>query len=179
MFVTELFERLKKLKQELENDSEETAGAILENRITKEQERFEKKEAAKQLTVPQRNALVRMFAFLKTAHNAVEEEEEKGTQKEEIFEVLAGLFKKETEKREEQIEKTSKKLQYAFDFLELVFGEGQELVLFVTELNTNPYSISFISENGCDSYYKYNKKLLFEEEQGEILKELNQIEEEM
>ena len=52
-------------------------------------------------------------------------------------------------------------------------------MLFVTELNTNPYSISFISENGCDSYYKYNKKLLFEEEQGEILKELNQIEEEM
>ena len=99
--------------------------------------------------------------------------------KEEIFEVLAGLFKKETEKREEQIEQTSQKLQYAFDFLELVFGEGQELVLFVTELNTNPYSVSFISENGCDSYYKYNKKLLFEEEQGEILKELNQIEEEM
>lgn len=32
LFVTELFERLKKLKQELENDSEETAGAILENR---------------------------------------------------------------------------------------------------------------------------------------------------
>ena len=168
-----------KTKQELENNSEETAGAILENRIRKEQEQFEKKEAARQLTVPQRNALVRMFAFLKTAHNAVEEEEEKGTQKEEIFEVLAGLFKKETEKREEQIEKTSKKLQYAFDFLELVFGEGQELVLFVTELNTNPYSVSFISENGCDSYYKYNKKLLFEEEQGEILKELNQIEEEM
>ena len=133
LFVTELFERLKKLKQELENDSEETAGAILE----------------------------------------------KGTPKEEIFEVLAGLFKKETEKREEQIEQTSQKLQYAFDFLELVFGEGQELVLFVTELNTNPYSVSFISENGCDNYYKYNKKLLFEEEQGEILKELNQIEEEM
>ena len=105
--------------------------------------------------------------------------EEKGTPKGEVFEVLAGLFKKETEKREEQIEKTSQKLQYAFDFLELVFGEGQELVLFVTELNTNPYSVSFISENGCDSYYKYNKKLLFEEEQGEILKELNQIEEEM
>ena len=179
LFVTELFERLKKLKQELENDSEETAGTILENRITKEQERFEKKEAAKQLTVPQRNALVRMLSFLRSAHNVVKEKEEKGTPKGEIFEVLAGLFKKETEKREEQIEQTSQKLQYAFDFLELVFGEGQELVLFVTELNTNPYSVSFISENGCDSYYKYNKKLLFEEEQGEILKELNQIEEEM
>ena len=113
-----------------------------------------------------------MLSFLKSAHNVVKEKEEKGTPKGEVFEVLAGLFKKETEKREEQIEQTSQKLQYAFDFLELVFGEGQEL-------NTNPYSVSFISENGCDSYYKYNKKLLFEEEQGEILKELNQIEEEM
>ncbi len=50
------------------------------------------------------------------------------------------------------------------------------MVIFITELNTNPYSIQFISENGCDSYYKYNKKLLFEEEQRNILKELDDIE---
>ena len=110
LFVTELFERLKKLKQELENDSEETAGAILENRITKEQERFEKKEAAKQLTVPQRTALVRMLSFLKSAHNVVKEKEEKGTPKGEVFEVLAGLFKKETEKREETDRKNIPKI---------------------------------------------------------------------
>lgn len=66
--------------------------------------------------------------------------------------------------------------QNAFDFLELAFGDSQEMVIFITELNTNPYSIQFISENGCDSYYKYNKKLLFEEEQRNILKELDDIE---
>ena len=60
--------------------------------------------------------------------------------------------------------------------LELAFGDSQEMVIFITELNTNPYSIQFISENGCDSYYKYNKKLLFEEEQRNILKELDDIE---
>ena len=67
-------------------------------------------------------------------------------------------------------------MQNAFDFLESAFGDSQEMIIFVTELNTNPYSIQFISENGCDSYYKYNKKLLFEEEQMSILKELEEIE---
>ena len=71
---------------------------------------------------------------------------------------------------------TGRALQNAFDFLESAFGDSQEMIIFVTELNTNPYSIQFISENGCDSYYKYNKKLLFEEEQMSILKELEEIE---
>ena len=61
----------------------------------------------------------------------------------------------------------------------MAFGEGQEMVIFMTELNTNPYSVQFISENGCDSYYKYNKKLLFEEEQMSILSELDSIEQDL
>lgn len=74
---------------------------------------------------------------------------------------------------------TGQALQNAFDFMERAFGEGQELVVFVTELNTNPYSLEFISENGCDSYYKYNKKLLFDQENREILGELEAIEEDL
>ena len=76
----------------------------------------------------------------------------------------------------ELVLETGGALQNAFDFLELAFGDSQEMVIFITELNTNPYSIQFISENGCDSYYRYNKKLLFEEEQRNILKELDDIE---
>lgn len=179
LFVTELFERLKKIKRELEKDSDETAGSVLKNRIAKEQEEFEKKEGAKQLTIPQKTAHIRILAFLRTVLPVVEEKEKAGIAKTELFEVLAEYFRKETKNREDQIEQTAKKLQFTFDFLELAFGEGQELVLFVTELNTNPYSIQFISENGCDSYYKYNKKLLFEEEQSDILEELDKIEDEM
>ena len=77
------------------------------------------------------------------------------------------------------IKDTGEKAPEYLDFLELAFAEGQELVVFVTELNTNPYSMEFISENGCDSYYKYNKKLLFDQEQREILEELENIEEEL
>ena len=59
-------------------------------------------------------------------------------------------------------------LEYAFDFLEAAFGQGQELVLFVTELSAGYYSLWYIRENGCDRYYKYNKGLLFTERQQEI-----------
>ena len=95
---------------------------------------------------------------------------------EEIFTGAAGHFRQESAKRENMVLETGSALQNAFDFLEMAFGDSQEMVIFITELNTNPYSIQFISENGCDSYYKYNKKLLFEEEQRNILKELDDIE---
>ncbi len=95
---------------------------------------------------------------------------------EEIFTGAAGYFGQESAKRENMVLETGGALQNAFDFLELAFGDSQEMVIFITELNTNPYSIQFISENGCDSYYRYNKKLLFEEEQRNILKELDDIE---
>ncbi len=39
---------------------------------------------------------------------------------------------------------------------------------FVTELTVNFYSAKFISENGCDPYYVYNRGLLFGERQREF-----------
>ena len=50
------------------------------------------------------------------------------------------------------------------------------MVSFVTELNTNCYSIQFLKENDCDKYYQYNKKLLFDKQQEEILSEMDEIE---
>lgn len=44
LFVTELFERLKKLKQELENDSEETAGAFSKTELQKNRNGLRKKK---------------------------------------------------------------------------------------------------------------------------------------
>ena len=51
-------------------------------------------------------------------------------------------------------------LQHVFAFLEAAFGESQEMVAFITELNANYYSVWFIKENGSDAYYRYNKGLL-------------------
>ena len=53
------------------------------------------------------------------------------------------------------------------------------MVVFVTELNTNFYSIQYLKENDCDKYYRYNKGLLFDEQKENVLKELQAIEAEM
>ena len=35
----------------------------------------------------------------------------------------------------------------------------------MTELNSNEYCIHFLQENGCERYYEYNKRLLFDEQE--------------
>ena len=44
--------------------------------------------------------------------------------------------------------------------MEDAFGEGQEMVIFVTELTMDSKSPPSSRENGCDKYFQYNKTLL-------------------
>ena len=58
----------------------------------------------------------------------------RGEGKEEIFQEVKEAFQMQAEEREELVRDTGEKLQNTIDFLELAFAEGQELVVFVTEL---------------------------------------------
>lgn len=91
------------------------------------------------------------------------------------FALVKERFGEETAKRKEEIASVSDALEHAFRFMEAAFGESQEMVIFVTELTVNFYSSRFILENGCDSYYVYNKGLLFSERQQGILKEIDNL----
>ncbi|MGC4018620.1 MAG: AAA family ATPase [Muricomes sp.] len=86
------------------------------------------------------------------------------------------LFEKEVDFREERIEHTARTLQHVFDFMEEAFGESQEMVAFITELNANYYSAWFIRENGSDQYYRYNKGLLFDERRLDIVRQMDEVE---
>ena len=86
------------------------------------------------------------------------------------------MFGREKEELERMTEHTSDALDNAFRFLEDAFGESQEMVAFVTELNANYYSTWFIRENGCDLYYRYNKGLLFEDRRQDILRRMDEAE---
>lgn len=68
-----------------------------------------------------------------------------------------------------------KHLENAFIFLDEVFPDGQEILVFVTELTANYYTAKFIARYGCDEYYKHNKELLFYERRQEILAELDEL----
>lgn len=60
--------------------------------------------------------------------------------------------------------------------MEEAFGESQEMVSFVTELNADPSALKFITENGCDRYYRYNKALMMEESHRELLQQMEDME---
>ena len=47
--------------------------------------------------------------------------------------------------------------------LKEAFGQGQELVLFVTELTAGPATSWFIESFGCGAYFRHNRELLFDD----------------
>lgn len=165
-YVTELFGCLKQFKA---NDSMEqvleSAKAVLEQKKKTEQ-------LGKQEEYIRKDVIHKLESYQKMIL-----EEHLNT--EDAFEKVREDFNQETAYREQEIDKTSSALEYAFEFMEQAFGESQEMVVFVTELNVNYYSVQFIKENGCDKYYQYNKGLLFDEQQGKILAELDEIEQGM
>ncbi len=68
-----------------------------------------------------------------------------------------------------------KKLSNVFVFCEEVFGDGQEMLVFVTELTINYHTAKFINKFGCKEYFNHNKDLLFYDRQKEIIDELESL----
>ena len=134
---------------------------LWDEQLTKEQERVYRKVC---------ETLEKYLLFLEKEHLSGDD----------AFEAVKEKFQEETKRREEAVDMAGEALDYAFDFMEDAFtGDSQEMVVFVTELNTNFYSIQYLKENDCDKYYRYNKGLLFDEQKENVLKELQAIEAEM
>ena len=88
-----------------------------------------------------------------------------------VREKFAGL----SDGYEEMEKECGRKLERAFDFLEAAFGSGQELVVFVTELNASPACLRFLKEYHCPRYFQYNKSLLFEDQEQQMREQINQL----
>ena len=64
-------------------------------------------------------------------------------------------------------------LAHAFDFMENAFEDGEEMVLFVTELTVNAVPARFLAEHASEKYSRYKEKLLIGTRKAELLSELN------
>ena len=89
--------------------------------------------------------------------------EEGLTAPEGAVEAVRGWFGQEVEKRSALARETKAELDHAFAFLEEAFGQGQELVIFVTELTAGLDTSWFIEVFGCDAYFRHNRELLFDD----------------
>ena len=83
------------------------------------------------------------------------------------------LFHQENESFESKRREAGQMLEYVFDFLEGAFGNSQEMVIFITELNSNSDSVSFLQNCACERYYRYNKELLFDEKRRNLLERMS------
>ena len=91
------------------------------------------------------------------------------------FAALKKDFDARTGAMKNQADAAGKQLSNLFAFCEAVFGEGQELLILVTELTISYYGARFISRYGCKEYFAHNKELLFYERQKEIITELENL----
>lgn len=89
-----------------------------------------------------------------------------------MFDLARRDFARKTEELEQAEKRAGDALEHAFDFMEHAFSEGQELVVFVTELTMGKASSSYLSENECVRYQNYNKELLLGTKRAEIMAEI-------
>ena len=91
------------------------------------------------------------------------------------WEQVRQLFPEVSDRCEDRRENCGEALEHAFDFLEGAFGSGQELVIFVTELNASPACLHFLKEYDCPRYVQYNRSLLFEDLEQEMRKQMDEL----
>ncbi len=90
----------------------------------------------------------------------------------EAFSYVKGCFDAQRAKLEKAEEEAGFSLEAAFDFMEEAFGQGEEMVIFVTELAVSKKAASFLAECTCERYLSYSGQLLIGTRKREILSEL-------
>ena len=130
-------------------------------------------EAGSGLTEEQRRSYQYRMAFAAAVSRQIRLEnpaEETGA-----FQILSGQYAKRVEAMQKESALISAKMSELFRFVEQTFGDGNEMLILVTELTVNYSSAKFIAEHGCDAYYRYNKKFLLYERNRELMDELNAL----
>ncbi len=87
-------------------------------------------------------------------------------------------FQKNVEKMKTEAGKIKKELSNLFDFVDQCFGEGNEMLILITELTVNYYSAKFIAQKGCEEYYKFDKRYQLYERNKELMQEIEELEKE-
>ena len=137
--------------------------ALLEERMAV----VEAEKQAEVCTKAQVAGWERIFAFWK------ENTPDSGLNVKESFAQAKAGFDRQRETLEDAEKKAMNALEHAFDFMEHAFENGEEMVVFVTELTLSPEAAMFLAEHTCERYMTYNEQLLIGKRKRELLSELN------
>lgn len=144
--------------------------AVLAGLVRQRQERLRQAREAGRLDREKRDLGQREVNILEDYRRRLAEEDIAAPA--EAMERVREWFGREVERRRALGEETGTMFANAFRFLEETFGQGQELVIFVTEV-TAGYDASWFVENfGCDAYFRHNRELLFDDTRRRIREEI-------
>ena len=174
-YLTDLLTSLKALKMmmEKEENTVEAVVSILKRLSEARKKNMDSLEKAGALSVPEKNKLKRIVQFLEEAQKEIYTLESKNS--EEAFSAVKEKFDVQVQKMKQETMNIKTRLHNLFIFSEEVFKEGNEMLILVTELTVNEYSARFISMFGCEDYQKHNEELMLTERQGELQKEIAEL----
>lgn len=168
----QLLEQLKYLREDLKQ--EKGAAVAILGRLTEAKRRIF--ESQKELNALDKDEIKAASMTIKRMTELVDflKTDTTGNARED-FSLVKDRFDTIEFVRKEGISAVQNHLNNAFAFLVKVYGEGQELVIFLTELSAGYYSLRFISECGNEAFYKYNKLLLLKENRSRLTEEAMEL----
>ena len=174
--LSRIFRFLKKMKESL---SEISVSQALEEEIKRQRKRISTLKEARMLSKKEESIRLQLIQMLGDFYSALKERnstEDAGSREdreenEADFSFIKDCFRVKEEERQQEVEKTGKMLSNALNFLGNTFGEGQELLLFLSELTKSPYALSFLSDVGNETYSRYNQYLLLKDKQKALQEE--------
>lgn len=92
------------------------------------------------------------------------------------FEGAKAAFSERLDDLDSKLACASSSLDNALAFVEEVFGEGQEMLIVITDLSVSRYGMAYINEHGCERYFKHNENLLFYERGKDIVDRIGRLE---
>lgn len=133
------------------------------------------------LSKEERRKHKRVLQFLEQARKAVMTGESGLTGEnvcygEKAFALVRGQYESAVSAMKRETEQVQEKLHHLFDFAQEAFGEGNEMLILVTELTVSSAGAGFIATFGSPDYQRFSEELMLSERQSQIQGKIAKLE---
>ena len=164
------YDFLKEYRQKLKNSLQ--AKGIFETILAEKAASDEQNEKQQFVSKAQSDRARSLNEKLKECAKKIADEETINIEETALFALAKEPFDAQCEKLQRLENQGIETLEHAFTFMEQAFSDGQEMVVFVTELTITPEIAVFLSEHRIERYETYKNQLLIGTKRAEILSEI-------
>ena len=164
------YDFLKEYRQKLKNSLQ--AKGIFETILAEKTASDEQNEKQQFVSKAQSDRARSLNEKLKECAKKIVAEETINIEETALFALAKEPFDAQCEKLQSLENQGIESLEHAFTFMEQAFSDGQEMVVFVTELTITPEIAVFLSEHRIERYETYKNQLLIGTKRAEILSEI-------